>query len=82
MSENRTLYKLYDESHYKECSEEDEWYEKIGSVKENKLFEDNHISTILYSKPMYADDQFFYTWNLYSEWIYFWNLTCSSKGDT
>ena len=85
-SEGRELYELIRTSEYYSCSTEiadsyyDPRYDEIGSVREDRLFEDNEVINVIKNLPNYPiQDSLKYHWNLYSNNYFEWKSECNSK---
>jgi hypothetical protein len=79
-SVGRYLYKLLKQTSYYSCKSKiadsytDPRYDKIGSVREDRLFEDNGVFFIVMNLPQYPlADEKLYNWNLYSNSYYSWS---------
>jgi hypothetical protein len=84
-STSRKLYALLNQSSYNNCytkladAYNDPRYSKIGSIRESRLFEDNGVSYVIMNLPEYPHiDTNSYSWNLYTNSYYPWNIECDS----
>lgn len=82
-SSGRSLYKLLNSENYGSCSDKvggsnyDSDYELLGTVREDRLFQDNGILAVTATLPYYpAGDAIKYDWNLYDNRYNFWNTKC------
>lgn len=82
-SKGRNLYKLLRTDSYSSCSNEiadsqtDPRYNKMGSVREDRLFEDNGVLYVVMNLPQYPiADEKLYSWNLYTNSYYQWSAEC------
>lgn len=56
-------------------------YTSIGSVREDRLFNDNGVIYVIRNLPKYpVDDSMNYFWNLYSADYYYWSASCDDYG--
>lgn len=87
LSKGRSLYKLLRTGGYNGCnswiagSYSDPRYTKIGTVREDRLYEDNGVSYVVRNLPMYpASDSQLYYWNLFTGNYFYWNQECDNYG--
>lgn len=82
-SDKRKLYKLLNTTNYGSCGDKiagygyDNDYDQIGSVSEDRLFEDNGVAPVISNLKGYpVQDSFQYNWYLYTNAYNFWSSDC------
>lgn len=87
-SRGRYLYRLLRQTSYYSCSHAiadsytDSRYDKIGSVREDRLYEDNGLTYVLVNLPQYPHaDEKLYNWNLYTNPYYAWSADCEASAN-
>lgn len=85
-TEGRTVYKLLNSEYYGDCTTKvgnqttDPRYTLIGSIKENRVFEDNGVNSVARNLPRYPlEDSVKYDWNLYASTYFDWKLECEKQ---
>lgn len=85
-SADRTLYALLRTDSYGQCSTKiadstiDPRYTKLGTIKENSLFDQNGVTPVQLSLPYYhTEDSVKYDWNLYFNRYNFWSAECEKR---
>lgn len=82
----RGLYKLINTNNYYSCSNKlggvyyDNRYLRIGEVRESRLFNDNGVTRILATLPLYPmGDADNYNWGIFQNAYYRWDLACEEE---